>query len=320
LAKNTDVMGGPAAVMADVLRAEERAAPVLFAGESAGALATLFNGTSWSRSDAPWPPDGAFGAAVLDLPLTREAYRMAVHALAARLPSGAPLFVYGANKAGIKSADGVLAQCCEGIETVATRNHARIWRGQRNAASPMGHLSDWRAVSPIEIVGRRYEWVSYPGVFAQGRLDAGTALLLYHLPPVHGLKVLDFGAGTGVIARALLDRGAKVSLVEPDALSREAALENVPEAEILTGGIPPRRRYDLIVSNPPLHRGKEMDLSVVTRLIAEAPRHLQRDGALLIVTQKTIPVPRLAAPAAVQLRAEAGGYRVWQLAGAPKTV
>jgi 16S rRNA (guanine1207-N2)-methyltransferase len=184
----------------------------------------------------------------------------------------------------------------------------------------MGLLSDWRAVSPIEIAGRHFDWVSYPGVFAQGRLDAGTALLLDHLPPVKGLKALDFGAGTGVIARALLDRGAKVSLVEPDALSREAAGENVPEAEILAGGMPARRRYDLIVSNPPLHRGKAMDLSVVTRLIAEASQHLQREGALLIVTQKTVPVPRLAAPAPVQLLAEAGGYRVWQLAGTAKTV
>jgi 16S rRNA (guanine1207-N2)-methyltransferase len=42
-------------------------------------------------------------------------------------------------------------------------------------------------------------------------------------------------------------------------------------------------RYDLIVSNPPFHRGKQVDYSVADRLIGQAPAHLLAGGHLLIV-------------------------------------
>ena len=45
----------------------------------------------------------------------------------------------------------------------------------------------------------------------------------------------------------------------------------------------PAERYDLIVSNPPFHQGKRVDLSVADRLITESPAHLRPDGRLLIV-------------------------------------
>jgi 16S rRNA (guanine1207-N2)-methyltransferase len=42
-------------------------------------------------------------------------------------------------------------------------------------------------------------------------------------------------------------------------------------------------RYDLIVSNPPFHRGKAVDYTVADRLIEEAPGHLAEGGSLLVV-------------------------------------
>jgi 16S rRNA (guanine1207-N2)-methyltransferase len=41
--------------------------------------------------------------------------------------------------------------------------------------------------------------------------------------------------------------------------------------------------YDLIVSNPPFHRGKAIDFSVADRLINEAPLYLAEHGTLLVV-------------------------------------
>jgi 16S rRNA (guanine1207-N2)-methyltransferase len=302
--------------MTDVLRAQDIAGPILFAGESADAVMPGFAGGLWRREDAPWPPEGAFGAAVLDLPRSREAYRMALHAIAAKLPQGAPFFVYGANAAGIKSAGKALAPLYEGAETVTARAHARVWRASRSASMDglQGRLSDWRTRAALEIAGRTHEWVSYPGVFAHGRIDAGTSLLLSHLPDVAGARALDFGAGSGVIARALADRGAHVTMIESDALAREAARENVPEGKMLMAF--PASRFSLIVSNPPIHKGGASDLGVLDALLAEAPRRLTRGGALLLVVQRTVPVPRLAAAhfPAVRLLAEEGGYRVWQLA------
>jgi len=285
--------------------------PVLAADDTA-----LPGTVGWSRASAAWPPDGPFAAAVLRLPHDKGAYAMALHAIAARLRHGAPLLVYGANDAGIKSAAKALPPFFDHAETVTAKGHARIWRALRSAetAGLKAALSDWRAVQPLELAGMRHDWVSYPGVFAKGRLDAGTALLLRDLPEAAGKTVLDFGAGTGIIARVLADRGAKVTMVERDAIALEAARENVPEAGAILGSVLPEGRFDLIISNPPIHHGKTRDLGVVTALIAQAKRHLRRDGSLLMVIQQTVPVPRLAEDRlSARMIAEEGGYRSWEL-------
>jgi 16S rRNA (guanine1207-N2)-methyltransferase len=281
----------------------------------------------WSRNCASWPPDGLFACASLRLPRDKGAYEMALHAVASRLSPGAPLFVYGLNDEGIKSAAKLLPPFFDKAETVVARGHGRVWRAFRTNVTQRlrGALADWRRVAPLEMDGRMRGWVSYPGVFAQGGLDAGTALLLAHLPEVKDKTVLDFGAGTGVIARVLVDRGARVTMVEPDAVALEAARENVPEAEAHLGAaLPDSRshegRFDLIVSNPPIHAGKTRDLTVLAALIGRARRHLTKGGALILVAQKTVPVPRLAEGqlASVRLLVEQGGYRSWELSdGAP---
>ena len=254
---------------------------------------------------------------MLRLPLDKSAYEMVLHAIAARMPPGAPLLVYGANDEGIKSAAKAFAPFFENAETLMAKSHARVWRATRSAvtAGLRGTLAAWRRVTPLMLDGRERAWVSYPGVFAKGGLDAGTSLLLRHLPDGAGQAALDFGAGTGVIARVLADRGARVTMIERDAVALEAARENVPEAEALLGTALAETRFDLILSNPPIHRGKERDLGVVTQLIANARRHLTKGGALLIVVQKTVPVPRLAEGhlRVVKLSGEEGGYRSWEL-------
>lgn len=271
---------------------------------------------TWSRDTAPWPPDGSFASAILHMPRDKGAYEMALHALAARLPKGAPLLVYGFNGEGIKSAPKLFPPYFDSAETALAKSHARVWRAVRTEATEglRGRLADWRKVAPLEIGGIIRNWVSYPGVFAKGGLDAGTALLLAHLPDAQGKAALDFGAGTGIIARVLADGGAAVTMIERDALALEAARQNVPEAEAVLGAALPEGRFDLIVSNPPIHHGRERDLGVVTRLIGSARRHLRKGGALLLVLQKTVPVPRLAeGHGHVQLLAEECGYRVWRL-------
>lgn len=272
--------------------------------------------TTWSRCLEAWPPEMTCAAGVLRLPLDRQAYEMALHALAARLASGAPLLVWGFNDEGIKSATKALTPWFEAADAFAIRGHARIWRARRSTRREglRAALADWRHVAPLDLPTGTRPWVSYPGTFARGGLDAGTALLLGHLGALEGLSVLDFGAGTGVIARVVADRGGKITLLERDAPALAAARENVPEAVALLGEALPEGRFDLIVSNPPLHKGKKRSLDVLTALLSGAPRHLRARGALVLVVQRTVPVPRLAGPeSTVMLTAESPGYRVWRV-------
>jgi 16S rRNA (guanine1207-N2)-methyltransferase len=160
-----------------------------------------------------------------------------------------------------------------------------------------GTLAAWREVCELELNGQTRAWISYPGVFAGGGLDPGTALLLEHLPEVgsrrKGATVLDLACGTGIIAAVARERiaGASVDLVDADAVAVMAARENVAGATVLCGdglAAAPRAQYDAILSNPPIHDGIEESLAFLERLIRDAPGHLVVGGVLQVVIPSRI--------------------------------
>ena len=279
----------------------------LVVDETTGVLARAIGGggatvAEWRRCHAreqpgaTWPTAGPYSSAFLRLPKVKEALDFALHAAASVLPPGAPIIVFGANDEGIRSAASHLESVADGVESIATKRHCRVLTGTRcaNIAALKGHLDDWRAVREIELLGAARPWVSYPGVFARGGLDEGTALLIGQLPKLGPkARVLDFAGGTGVIAAAALQTyaAAAVDLVEIDALALMAAEENVPRARLLAGdglAAVDGAFYELILANPPVHDGVAEDHTVLRRLIAEAPRHLRRAGELRIVVQRHI--------------------------------
>lgn len=316
----------PAALMAAVLLDEPPRGAVLFAGEDAAETKKRSGcgGTVWVRETggavepSVWPPEMDFAAATLRLPRAHDAYVMAIHALAARLPEGAPLYVYGPNDDGIRSAPRDFNPYFNVHESVLMRGHARVWRARRSAscAALRGTLAAWRRVQPLEFGGVKRDWVSYPGVFAHGLLDPATALLIEVLPQNGTGPALDFGTGSGILARALSERGFQVDMIERDVVALEAARENAPAARaILDDGFNQAGDYTLIASNPPIHVGRSLNLGVLERLVTQAPRHLKRGGALMVVAQQTVPVPRFAEGqfSTCEQLAETRGFRVWRL-------
>ncbi|MCX6844814.1 MAG: methyltransferase [candidate division WOR-3 bacterium] len=165
----------------------------------------------------------------------------------------------------------------------------------------------------------RLQFVSYPGVFAHGRLDEGTAMLVDALADVeHVDSALDFGCGSGVIGATILQAypSACVDLLDVFAPATQAAAENVPGARVILGdgfsALAPFR-YRLIASNPPIHTGKGQDFRVLTRFVEQSREYLRTDGQLMIVVQRTVPMRNLFAatyPVAEVLR-ESNRYRVW---------
>lgn len=267
-----------------------------------------------------WPPAGPFSAAFVRVPKAKGALDLALHASASVVPVGAPIVLFGANDEGIRSAGSRLAAVTEDVQTLDTRRHCRVLMGLRRGTIEglKARLSDWRTVGGIEIGGAQRAWVSYPGLFAGGRLDDGTAMLLAHLPDLSaGGRVLDFGCGTGVIGAAILAKQpqAAVDLVDTDALAIEAVRENVPSGRAMLGdrlAAVGKGRYDAIVSNPPLHAGVEEDHGAMQRLIREAPGRLNGGGVLQLVVQRRVKAGELMQEAfgTVAVVAEDGRYRV----------
>jgi 16S rRNA (guanine1207-N2)-methyltransferase len=282
-------------------------------------LAWLRNVAAGGEAKA-WPPAGPFSAVFVRLPKAKGALDLALHAAASVLPGGVPVLLFGANDEGIRSAGARLDMVAENVRTLDTRRHCRVLMGLRRGAIEglKARLSDWRTVGDIEIGGARRQWVSYPGLFAGGRLDAGTAMLLAHLPELRaGARVLDFGCGTGVIGAAVLSRQpqAAVDLIDADALAIEAVRENVPAGRAVIGdrlAAVGKERYDAIVSNPPLHVGVEEDHGAMQRLIREASGGLVAGGVLQLVVQRRVKAGELMQEAFghVDVVAEDGRYRV----------
>lgn len=327
-----------AAVAAEALSERKPQGRILVAFDSDGGIAqALTEGGAqvvpWLRlaqdgkMATAWPPDGAFDGAVLRLPRGWASFEMALHALAARLPVGAPLWIVGSNDEGVTSAVKHFDGLVEGAETLIIKRRARVLETRRTAEPAHGALEDWRqTVSlPLPEPAEPLALTSYPGLFAHGRLDAGTECLLRVLPEIAaGVRVLDFGCGAGVIARAVRERQpeALLTLLDIDAVALHAARQNVPDAEMVLSdglaGLGTRERFGLILSNPPLHRGKDEDFSMLEALVAGTKQYLKLRGTLIAVTQRTAGVGKLFKTAFghAEMLLETPQFQVWS--GTPK--
>ena len=283
--------------------------------------------SEWWRVQGPnrpacaWPSDGPFDAATVRLSKDKTAFEMALHAVISQVRIGGKLWVYGANDEGIKSASKRIATLCPDVRTIQTQRHCRVLEATVESIPPTlkPSLSDWEQTVTLDFPTGAIEQRSYPGVFAKGKLDSGSALLLGAIPkPQPSTAVLDYACGSGVIAMGLLsvEPLLDITLLDADAVAMEAAKHNVPRAKAVLGDSLANLRaedtFDLIVANPPYHAGKGRSDAVVQALIAQAPRHLTDGGALWMVLQKQVDVRHsLNQIFSGVSHTDQGAYRVW---------
>jgi 16S rRNA G1207 methylase RsmC len=126
--------------------------------------------------------------------------------------------------------------------------------------------ADFRRTSiEVSIWGHDLTLDTGSGVFAQGRLDKGTEVLLRATDPPTGPRILDLGCGYGVIglAAAVATPSAQVSAVDVNQRAVLLANENAERlglADRYAASTPDQidsaATYDEIWSNPPLRIGK----------------------------------------------------------------
>jgi 16S rRNA G1207 methylase RsmC len=146
-----------------------------------------------------------------------------------------------------------------------------------------------RAPVHASVWGQELELVSGSGVFAQGRVDIGTAILFRETEPPAPGRILDLGCGYGLIglAAAAAVPGADVTAV--DVNERAVLLANENAASL---GVADRFRavtpdavaedatYDEIWSNPPIRIGKE---ALHELLLTWLPRLAPGGRAVMVV-------------------------------------
>lgn len=137
------------------------------------------------------------------------------------------------------------------------------------------------------------EFVFYTdnGVFNKKGLDYGTKLLLENIDFKNKKSFLDVGCGCGPIGIyiALQNKSYTVDMI--DINERAIHLCNMSKKENNLNNINIFKsdvyenisnKYDLILTNPPIHAGKKK----VYEIIENAKEYLNKDGELLIVIRK----------------------------------
>ena len=138
-----------------------------------------------------------------------------------------------------------------------------------------------------------------PGVFSADGIDPGTRLLIetMHVSPT--ARVLDLGCGfgaIGIVAAKLASKG-EVTLVDSDIRATRLALRNlelngVTNAQVILGDgvhdLPPKSRFNVVVSNPPTHEGRQ----VLDDFVAGAYRVLRPRGQLCLVVNRVLSLRR----------------------------
>lgn len=140
-----------------------------------------------------------------------------------------------------------------------------------------------------DVWGRELRLTSGSGVFAQGRLDVGTAVLFRETEPPTGRRFLDLGCGYGVIGLALAVAvpGCTVRAVDVNERAVLLASENASAlgvagrfAACTPEQVPVGETYDEIWSNPPIRIGKE---ALHTLLLTWLPRLAPGGRAVMVV-------------------------------------
>ena len=137
--------------------------------------------------------------------------------------------------------------------------------------------------------GRDLRLTSGSGVFAQGRLDVGTAVLFRETDPPGASTYLDLGCGYGVIGLAIAVAVPHARVWGVDVNERAVLLANENAAALGVGdryravtpeAVPGDLAFDEIWSNPPIRIGKPALHALLVRWLA---RLTPRGRAVMVV-------------------------------------
>ena len=208
---------------------------------------------------------------------------------------GATIVIAGAKEDGVQSLRKRIQSL--GVETEhLAKYHAQAFWFTRPA--DIAWLRDALHV-PASAVEARF--LTAPGMFSHGEVDAGSSFLARYLPKDYRKQAADFGAGWGYLAVALAEASPGIEgidLYEADYAALDAARKNVNR---LCPGLAARHhwldlareevkaRYDLIVMNPPFHEGHAAEPGLGQAMIRTAAASLRAGGELLLVANRGLP-------------------------------
>lgn len=223
-------------------------------------------------------------AAIVVLPRSKALAR----AMVAQAAACADLVIVdGAKTYGI---DSIYKECRKRLGDVSSlsKAHGRIfWFAGTDA------FADWAGAAPAKA---DHGYFTTAGVYSDGSIDKGSALLAATLPKKFPKRMADFGAGWGYLSEAVLANPnvESIELIEAEALALDCARLNVtdPRASFTWADVTnfkPAAPYGGIIMNPPFHTGRAAEPALGQAFIAAAARNLTPSGQLWMVANRHLP-------------------------------
>ncbi len=235
---------------------------------------------------------------IVNLPRQKALLAMMLDCAAGLLAQDGVLWLAGENKAGIKSADKLLKLHFGQVRKLDNARHCTLYEASGSLNKQPFEPRNYRQQWELNCKHSQINIASYPGVFAHGRLDAGTALLLDALArmKLEG-HVLDFGCGAGVVGACIAARQphTRITLLDSNALALRACEETLAAnglkgTVLASDGLSELNgSFDLIVSNPPIHAGIKTDSRLSMRLLESVHEHIRPGGRLILVANIHLP-------------------------------
>ena len=146
------------------------------------------------------------------------------------------------------------------------------------------------SLKEVTVKNIKYYFYTDNGIFNKSGLDYGTRLLLNNLDISNKNSFLDIGCGAGVVGIYLKKLNSDFTVDMCDINKRAVDITNkglkknnlVDNAFVSDAYSNIESQYDCIISNPPIHAGKEK----VYEIIRGASTHLTASGELWIVMRK----------------------------------
>lgn len=279
--------------------------------DNAATHALLQSRGSWTLAfgyDDPCLRAGQADTLIVFLPKSRAELSLRLALALWLVTEGGRVIVLGEKKEGIAGAVRQLREQLPQSAKIDSVRHCQVW--QADAVSPAAEfrLLDWMQWHRVASPGVTLEVAGLPGIFSDGALDAGTAMLLDSLAsaPLAPGKTLDFGCGAGIIGawwqRFQAQRCADVYPVDGvdvqfqavtcarATYERAGALGVIAAADGLTGV---EGRYQSVLSNPPFHTGVRTDTSVTEQFLQGVGGYLVKGGELRLVANRFLPYEAL---------------------------